>query len=117
MRVEFLYDPDCPSHEAALARLREVISEQYSVADLVVEAVTSRAQVQQRRFLGSPTIRVNGVDIDPASEHRRDYALTCRAYVKADGRISPLPPRELIREALQRARSGNVNRSRSGTNC
>jgi hypothetical protein len=114
LRVEFLYDPDCPSHEEALARLREVMEEQHSVPNLVVEAMTSRDRVQKRRFLGSPTIRINGVDIDPGSEHRQDYALTCRAYVKADGRISPLPPRELIRDAFQRARSKNATRARSG---
>ncbi len=102
--VEFLYDPDCPSHERALARLREVMAEQHNPAEIVVEAITSYDQARRRQFLGSPTIRVNGKDIDPGSEHGGDYALACRAYVKADGRISPLPPRELIRDALARTR-------------
>jgi hypothetical protein len=109
LQVEFLYDPDCTTHEEALARLREVMKEQHSSQYIVVEAVTSLDQVERRRFLGSPTIRINGVDIDPSSEHRKDYALTCRAYVKADGHISPLPPRELIREALQRAQGNDPN--------
>jgi hypothetical protein len=105
VQIEFLYEPDCESHEDALARLREVIEEFNCSADIVVEAVTNREQMQERRFLGSPTIRINGSDIDAASEARRDYALTCRMYVKSDGRISPLPPREMIRDALTRARN------------
>jgi len=103
--VEFLYDPDCSSHEAALDRLREVMAEQGVTTEVVLEAITSQEQVLERRFLGSPTIRINGLDVDTTSHTREDFALTCRAYVKADGRITPLPPRELIRDAFLQAQA------------
>lgn len=101
--IEFLYEPDCPSHERALARLRDVMAEEACVGEVVIEAVLNRDQAAARKFLGSPTIRVNGVDVEPGSQARSDYGLTCRAYIRSDGRISPLPPQELIRDALNRA--------------
>jgi hypothetical protein len=101
--IEFLYDPDCPSHEAALDRLRSAMEDLGSAATVSVLAVTSHEQAHRLRFLGSPTIRVDGRDIDDGSADREDFSLTCRAYVRPDGRISPLPPETLIRDALLRA--------------
>jgi hypothetical protein len=74
-------------------------------AEIILKKVLSREQAAARQFLGSPTIRIDGVDIEPGADARHDYALACRAYVKGDGRISPLPPRELIRDAVARAAS------------
>lgn len=101
--IDFLYDPDCSSHEAALDRLLSVVADIDSTATVAVQAVTSHEQAQYLRFLGSPTIRVNGHDIEDGSAGRDDFSLTCRAYVRPDGRISPLPPETLIRDALLRA--------------
>jgi peroxiredoxin len=79
------------------------MAEEGCASEIVMEAVLNRDQATARKFLGSPTIRVNGIDIEPGSEARSDYALACRAYLRSDGRISPLPPPELIRDALSRA--------------
>jgi hypothetical protein len=61
--------------------------------------VETEDQARELRFVGSPTIRVDGQDIDPPSDSR--YALTCRAYRLADDRISPLPSKDMIRRALR----------------
>ena len=99
MRVSFLYYEECPSHDLALERLRAVMAEE-SVADNVeVVKVETEEQARELRFVGSPTIRVDGQDIDPPSDSR--YALTCRAYRLEDDRISPLPSKDMIRRALQ----------------
>lgn len=103
LQIEFLYDPDCPTHDEAMARLNEMLTECGIPAEITTVEVTTPEQATELRFLGSPTIRVNGADIDVGSEARNDYSLTCRAYIRADGRISPLPPKELIRDALSRA--------------
>jgi hypothetical protein len=69
--------------------------------------VETEDQARRLRFVGSPTIRVDGQDIDPPTDPR--YALTCRAYRLADGRISPLPSKDMIRRALRfpaKGRSG-----------
>jgi hypothetical protein len=99
MRVRFLFYEDCPSHELALERLREVLAEEGIDADVEVVKVESEEQAQQLRFVGSPTILVDDRDIDTPPPDSR-YALTCRAYRLEDGRISPLPSRGRIRRAI-----------------
>ena len=108
--IDFLYDPDCPSYEAALERLRSVMAALGISAAISAQEVTSQEQAQQLRFPGSPTIRVNGRDIDDGSADSEGFSLTCRAYLRPDGRISPLPPETLIRDALLRAADANRRR-------
>jgi len=103
MSVSFLFYEDCPSHELALERLHEVLAEQGIDTDVEVIEVKSEEQAQELHFVGSPTILVNGQDIDPPPPDSR-YALTCRAYrLEEDGRISPLPSRDMIRQAIDTA--------------
>jgi hypothetical protein len=102
LRVSFLYYEDCPSHESALERLRQVLTDEGIDAEVEVVKVETDAEAAQWRFVGSPTILVEGRDIDPPPSNAQ-YALTCRAYRREDGRISPLPPPELIRRSLRAA--------------
>ena len=98
MRVSFLYFEDCPSYDLALERLREVMDEEGIPGEVEVVKVETEEQARELRFVGSPTIRVDGQDIDPP--RGSPYALTCRAYRLEDDRISPLPSRDMIRRAL-----------------
>jgi hypothetical protein len=102
-KIEFFYFADCPSHEQALERLHEVMVEEKIAAPVEVHEIRSEEEAVSYAFYGSPTIRVDGVDIAPLPKDISAPALTCRAYLRADGRISPLPPRELIASALRRA--------------
>ena len=102
VRITFLYFEDCPSHEAALARLRQMMAEEGVQAEIEIVKVETDEQAQSRRFVGSPTILIGGQDIDPLPADIQ-YTLTCRAYQLEDGRISPLPPADMIRRALRRA--------------
>lgn len=100
MHIQFLYYEDCPSHDVALERLNGVLAEQGVQAKVEVIKVETEAQAQLLRFVGSPTIRVDNQDIDPPPDNAA-YNLTCRAYRLENGRISPLPSEEMIRNALQ----------------
>jgi len=102
MRVSFLFYEDCPSHDLALERLREVLDEKGIDANVEVVKVESEEQAQELRFVGSPTILLNGQDIDPPPPDSH-YALTCRTYRLEDGRISPLPSPDTIRRAIDAA--------------
>jgi hypothetical protein len=97
--VSFLYYEDCTSHGLALERVREVMAEEDTPGEVEVVRVETEEQARELRFVGSPTILVDGQDIDPPTDSR--YALTCRAYRLADGRISPLPSKGMIRRALR----------------
>ena len=102
MRVSFLFYEDCPSHDLALERLREVLDEKGLDANVEVVKVESEEQAQELRFVGSPTILLNGQDIAPPLPDSH-YALTCRAYRLEDSRISPLPSSDTIRQAIDAA--------------
>ena len=99
MRVSFLYYEECPSHELALERVRAVMAGAGIPGEVEVLKVETEDQARRLRFVGSPTIRVDGQDIDPPGDSH--YALTCRAYRLEDDRISPLPSKEMIRRALR----------------
>jgi hypothetical protein len=105
LRVSLLYYEECPSYELALERLHQVLAEEGIDAEVEVVKIETDAQAEQWRFVGSPTILVEGRDIDPPPSNAQ-FALTCRAYRREDGRISPLPPLELIRRSLRAAAGG-----------
>ena len=63
--------------------------------------VESIEAAERERFLGSPTVRIDGDDIDPGAAERSDYGLNCRLY-RSDGHVSGLPPEEWIIQAVRR---------------
>lgn len=99
--IELYYWEGCPSHPEALALLREVLSAEGRSDDVVIHEVTSQAEAERIGFPGSPTIRIDGRDVDPGGAAGRAM-LACRIYRAADGRPSPVPSREQIEEALRR---------------
>ena len=112
MKIEFLYYEDCPSHEDGLARLRQVMADSGISGDIEIIKVETEAQAQAWQFVGSPTIRIDGVDIVPPPADAR-YNLTCRAYRLENGRISPLPSVQMIEHALRRAAGDTQDSLRS----
>ena len=99
MRIDFLFWRDCPSHPEARELLRDVLQERGVDAEIVEREVLTQEEAQELAFPGSPTIRVDGRDVDPAGAASRP-ALTCRIYHLPDGRVSPVPSREQLEEAL-----------------
>lgn len=101
-RVELLWFPDCPNHLAARALLREVLAE-LAPETPIVEIDASDPEVAQRhRFPGSPTIRVDGRDVDPAFVDPGDYTPRCRLYPTPEG-LRRIPERAWIEAALRGA--------------
>jgi hypothetical protein len=102
VHVELLYWDGCPSHPQALRELREVMAELGLDPQTVeVREVDTDDAADAERFTGSPTIRVDGVDVqDPGAE---PVGLTCRVYHRRDGRVSAVPDPEDVRDALRRA--------------
>ncbi len=98
MKIEFLYWEECPSHTETLARLREVLKE--SELDPPVERihVETDDQAVSLKFPGSPTIRIDGADLFPVPDEM--VGLTCRVYYTPEGRVTPLPTKDMIRSAL-----------------
>ncbi len=99
MRIELLYWDGCPSHPEAQALLEQVLAERGLSVEIEVRKVRTREEARVLRFPGSPTIRIDGRDVDPSRAGARP-ALTCRIYSLPDGRVSPIPSREQLEEAL-----------------
>jgi hypothetical protein len=102
MTVEFLYWAGCPSHPKALADLRDALAETGLDPDsVVVREVRAEEEASAEGFVGSPTIRIDGVDIQPPVDE--PTGLTCRVYMRRDGRVSPTPDPADLRDALRAA--------------
>ncbi len=99
MRIEFIYWEDCPSHADALARLRQVLQEEGLPEDIEVIRIDTQEEAERHRFPGSPTIRFDGVDLQPEGVQGQAM-LTCRTFRTETGRLSPLPTTTMIRRAL-----------------
>ena len=99
MRIDFLFWRECPSHPEARELLGEVLEKRGIEADVVEREVLTDEEAEELAFPGSPTIRVDGRDVDPDGARARP-SLTCRIYHLPDGRVSPVPSREQLEEAL-----------------
>jgi hypothetical protein len=96
--IELLYFDGCPSHERLLPTIEQLADR--NGAELQLRRVETPEAAESERFLGSPTVRVNGRDVDPTAAVRADFGLKCRIY-RSDEGASPLPPEEWIRAALE----------------
>ncbi len=101
--IELLWWQGCPSTGRARAELEEALDEVGlgQAAIKMIEIGTDEEALGQR-FVGSPTIRVDGTDVAPP-ESGEPAGLACRVYRQRGGRISPTPDPEDLREALRRA--------------
>ena len=106
LRVEFLFWQKCPSHPRAWERLQEVLGETGIEADVHRIEVRTEEEAGHWGFRGSPTLRVNGLDIDPDGVLKEPVGLNCRLYFNASGQGGPLPSKELIQKALKKGEEG-----------
>ena len=90
-RLELLWCDGCPSTERALEELRTALADVgLGGTPIAVREIKTDAEAQNEHFVGSPTVRADGVDVVPAADHE-SAALTCRVYRRRDGRFSPTP--------------------------
>jgi hypothetical protein len=99
--VELLYFDGCPNHEALLPHLRELLERADVPACIELRRVED---AERERFLGSPTVRIDGHDVDPAAAQREDFGIKCRLYATDEG-LRGTPPDAWILAALGRTRS------------
>ncbi len=96
--IEILFFDSCPNHEPTMDLAREVLSELGLEAEIREVPVETAKDAETHRFVGSPTVRVNGKDIEPDALDRSDFGLSCRMY-----RGGGVPPKELLLEAVREA--------------
>ena len=99
MRIELLYWAGCPSYPEAEELLAQILAARGVDERVELYEVTSQEEAERLRFPGSPTIRIDGRDVDPTGAAARAM-LACRIYRLPDGRPSPVPSREQLEAAL-----------------
>lgn len=111
--VELLWFQDCPNHPAARVLLEELLGELAPGTPVHEIDATEPAVAQRHRFPGSPTIRVDGRDVDPAFEDPGDYTPRCRLY-RTSGGLGGLPEHAWIKAAIVASLNRVVSADRLG---
>jgi len=102
-RVELLWWEACPSWGRALGDLRDAMEQVGLNPDAIeLREVATGQDAERAEFVGSPTIRVAGRDVQPPGP-QEVAGLTCRVYRLRDGRFSPVPDPADVRDALRAA--------------
>jgi hypothetical protein len=100
MKIELLYWRGCPSYPEAQQLLADVLAARGIGEPVELREVTSDEEAARLSFPGSPTVRIDGRDVDPEGASAPP-SLTCRIYQLPGGRVSPVPSREQLEEALK----------------
>jgi hypothetical protein len=102
--IEVFYIEGCPHHQPTVDRIKTVLREA-NLPEIVAQLrVAASGTANIPGFLGSPTVRVNGLDVDLSAREAKEAAFGCRIYINGTKREG-VPPVELIREAIELARS------------
>jgi hypothetical protein len=115
MKIEVLYFDGCPNHKPALERVQQLLVEEGVSAELLEVNVSDGSIALELGFLGSPSVRVNGLDVEPEARTARDHGMMCRTYAW-NGRREGLPSRELLRRAIREANSVVSNSDSAASN-
>jgi hypothetical protein len=101
MNVQLYCIPGCPSCGQALENLRHALARENVRAPVEVVEVVSARDAEATRFPGSPTIRIDGIDIEAPEADSREPAFGCRIYFDG-GSSTGWPSVDQIRRALRR---------------
>ena len=93
---------ECPNAAPAIALVKKIGQELAIEPELRVVHVIDFDAARRERFLGSPTIRVDGHDVEPGADDRDDYSLSCRLY-RTEAGLSGGPDGASVRSAIEQA--------------
>lgn len=100
MKVEILYFEGCPNHAPTLEMVRRALDREKIDAEVETVDVPDIETAQALRFLGSPSVLVDGMDIEPGRENDPPF-FGCRTYA-FDGKTTGVPPEHWLVDALYR---------------
>jgi copper chaperone CopZ len=100
MKIEILYFDGCPNHRPTVERVKKALQQEGLTADIAETNVGDDATAQAVGFLGSPSVRIDGLDIEPSVRSSKAFGMMCRTYAEEGRQVGP-PPVELLRAALR----------------
>jgi hypothetical protein len=92
MKIELLFFDGCPTYKQALANIKAALKEKNLQADVVLINVKTEAIAEKVGFQGSPSVRINGKDIEGRDE---GFNFSCRLY-SVNGKPATAPGKEMI---------------------
>jgi hypothetical protein len=101
VRIEILAREDCPNRGMAITVVERVVDETGVPAEIEIVEVADDDDAEEHRVLGSPTVFVDGRDVDPEPLYE-EFSADDRIYRTHRG-PSGWPEAEWIRDALLRA--------------
>jgi hypothetical protein len=105
VKIEVLYVAECPSHPAAVKLIKGVLAAEGVATEVHEVLVQDEGMASELKFLGSPTIRINGRDVAEGAQKVQSFALSCRLYPGSE-RVG-LPPAEMIHRTVIEAWQGD----------
>ena len=104
MKIEVLYIDGCPHFPATVDAVKKALG-QFGLTFPVIETmVRDQETAVKTGFLGSPTVRIDGLDIEPSARRRTAFGMMCRTYEGSGG----VPTEDLIRSAMTKAAHRDV---------
>jgi hypothetical protein len=100
MTIEILYVADCPHYEAATLEISKALRQQRLSVEVKHIEIRDRDMAEALSFLGSPTIRINGVDIEASARDANGFGMCCRCYGTSNGKKAG-PSAVLIHSAIR----------------
>lgn len=101
MKIEVLYFDGCPNHVPAMEMVKRVLARERVEAQIVSLDVRDVETATKVCFLGSPSIRVNGADIERGRQDDSPF-FGCRTY-NVHGKTAGVPPEEWLSKAVREA--------------
>ena len=101
--VEILYFKGCPNWQETQALVLRVASALPVEIDLQLREIDDADAATEHRFLGSPSVRVNGIDVEPEADSRDEYVYACRVYRSHHQGLAGQPSEDWVRDALGRS--------------
>ncbi|MBK5233861.1 MAG: hypothetical protein JJE13_12880 [Thermoleophilia bacterium] len=101
MKIELLYFEGCPSYEGLLPVLKRLLGREGVASEIELHRIETPEAAEKEEFLGSPTLLIDGEDVQPGAGDRSDYGLKCRLYPTDEG-LSGVPPESWIVESIRR---------------
>lgn len=102
MKVEVFFVEGCPNHSLTTERVREALRRRGIDASVSEVEVRSTEQATALRFLGSPTVHINGVDVEPEARNATSFAFGCRTYLD-EGVRSGTPALATLDRAIEQS--------------
>jgi hypothetical protein len=101
VNIGVLFIEGCPSVLSIITYIKNVISDEAVDAEISLVLIETQEDARRLHFTGSPTVRINGIDIESNMQNNKDYGLRSRHYY-LNGTKSDYPTKSMIRDAIKK---------------